>query len=155
MTTSRVAEVGGLQLGDPRGPAYRVAALQIAVLVAKGRDVDLHGRSGDAPLTAPPHRVGRPASRSLLGARARREVRGPDLGRRRGVGGRGWRGAPRGRGVGPAGRRGSAGPGRRGLRAGVCIGGCARPRGAPPGSLQPSGLRGSAERHPRLGGDGG
>ena len=76
MTTSRAAEVWGvLQPGDPRGPAYRVAALQIAVLVAKGRDVDLHGRGGAAPLTAPPHRVDRPASRSPPGARAARGAR--------------------------------------------------------------------------------
>lgn len=60
--------IGG---GGIAGTAYRVAALQIAVLVAKGRDVDLHGRGGAAPLSAPQHRAGRPASRCPPGARTR------------------------------------------------------------------------------------
>lgn len=64
--------VGGTSgVGEPAGTAYRVAALQIAVLVAKGRDVDLHGRCGAAPLLAPQHRAVRPASRCPPGARAR------------------------------------------------------------------------------------
>lgn len=89
-----------------------------------------------------------------------RRARGPGCAARTWVGGAGKAGAGD-VGLGGAevwGLQGGAdqlGPERRGLRTGVCLGGCARPRGAPPGSLQPCGLRGSAGRHPRLGGGGG
>lgn len=71
MTTALAGWGGTSGVGEPAGMAYRVAALQIAVLVAKGRDVDLHGRCGAAPLLAPQHRAVRPASRCPPGARAR------------------------------------------------------------------------------------
>lgn len=134
MTTSRAAEVGGrvLQPGDPRGPAYRVAALQIAVLVAKGRDVDLHGRGGAAPLTAPPHRVGRPASRSPPGARAAR-------------------GARPGPGSAARGRRARAMWGSAGPRCGACRAvriSWARRGGACGPESASAGVRGHAGRHP-------
>lgn len=141
--------------GGPAGTAYRVAALQVAVLVAKGRDVDLHGRAGAAPHSPPGRTVQAAPPPAPLPARARAAggARPGDRGRRRRRrrrrdGGRGRSGARRGRGVGPAGRRGSAGPGRRGLRTGVCTGGCARPRaGRHPGLSCPAGS-GSAGRPP-------
>jgi hypothetical protein len=47
----------------PALPSYRVSPLQVALLVAKGRDVDLHGRAG------------RGAERRAGGGRARRWLR--------------------------------------------------------------------------------
>lgn len=112
-------------LGSPRsgsrGPVrtYRVPPLQVTLLVAKGRDVDLHGRAGrpaegeegrahgrghrPAPGPAAPPPFPEPAGSGDRAARSRLRRRPPPPGRPGALSGR--------LGSRPEGRRRSAGPG--------------------------------------------
>lgn len=150
--------VGGTSgVGEPAGTAYRVAALQIAVLVAKGRDVDLHGRCGAAPLLAPQHRAVRPASRCPPGARARtaQGARPGPGSAARGAAGAGGVGLGGAEALGLQGGADQLGPG----------GGACGPESVPAGVRGHAGRRhpglscpagsGSAGRHPRVGASGG
>lgn len=147
--------------------AYRVSPLQVTLLVAKRRDVDLHGcagrpaedgrGAGSRPRPPPRPRPGRPApgpapvrpggcaARAQVGCWPRRPRRS---GRPRGGS---WGREPRARGSGrrdsePAGLRGSLGPEEAGpgnlwvCRKGVCAPPLRAPRPGPhPGAPCPSG----------------